>query len=435
MARRRLTPTILEPGPIPGTAPDVPRAEHQIQHSVPRAERAPGLGSGLGAGAPIARIAAETAERAALDEVVETLRRAEAEGRMVLEIPLGDIALDHIARDRVTGAGPGSARGKAAEPPDEDMAALIESLRAHGQRMPVEVVALRGPASEAGADGGFARGRLPWGLISGWRRLTALRALHAETGDPRFATARALVRRPGSAAAAYVAMVEENEVRLGLSQYERARIAAEAVARGVFEDEGAAIRALFAGASPAKRSRIRAFAELHRGLGGALRFPRHLPERLGLRLVECLRAGGAEAILSALELTRAETPEMELHVLETVAETLEERARTPRAAAGRAKVPEEAPEEAPGRDAGEDAAAAQPEAGGDGWRWERLGPGLELGFRAGPRAEIRLRGAGVGEALRARIAAALREAALGEIEGAGAGRGEAGRGARRGKRG
>ena len=128
----------------------------------------------------------------------------------------------------------------------------------------------------------------------------ALKALFAETGEARFATVQALVRRPETAADAYVAMVEENEIRLGLSQYERARVAARAVARGVFPDEEAALRALFASASRPKRSRIRAFLALYHGLDDALRFPAAIPERLGLALVERLREGRGPAIAEAL---------------------------------------------------------------------------------------------------------------------------------------
>ena len=69
-------------------------------------------------------------------------------------------------------------------------------------------------------------------------------------------------------------MVEENEIRLGLSQYERARVAARAAARGVFADEEAALRALFATASRPKRSRIRAFLALYHGLDARLALPR-----------------------------------------------------------------------------------------------------------------------------------------------------------------
>ncbi len=469
MARRRLSPEIpaapLPPGAADSRSSAVQYAPAQYAADVPRAEHFPGAAPerksafppppARGPGAPIARVAAEAAGQAALDEVIETLRRAEAEGRMVLEIPLADIATDHLARDRIA---------PDAFDADEDMAALIASLRAHGQRVPIEVVALRGPASDEGRDGGFARGRLPYGLISGWRRLTALGALHAETGEERFATVKALARRPASAAEAYVAMVEENEIRLGLSQYERARVAALAVDRGVFPDEGAALRALFAGASRAKRSRIRAFVEIFRALDGALAFPAHLPERLGLRVVEQIRAGHAEAIEAALAGGIRPTPEEELSLLERVVDRLEapgrstpggegETGATKRATdgdAGEGVVPPVAGSHAPGGGAsgigaspispppvvspppvpegavaatavprppvpepageqtGGEARGARPGAGeGDGWRWERIGAELELGRNAGAPGELRLRGAEVTEALVARLRAAL----------------------------
>ncbi len=180
------------------------------------------------------------------------------------------------------------------------------SLRAHGQRSPIEVTPLA-----VGADGAA----LPYGLISGWRRLVALKALHAETGEARFATVQALVRRPETAADAYVTMVEENEIRVGLSHYERARVAARATERGVFESEKAALLALFATASRAKRSRIRAFLEIYHALDGALRFPAQLPERLGLQLVELVRAGGRERIAAAIARADPATPEAELAAL------------------------------------------------------------------------------------------------------------------------
>ena len=178
-------------------------------------------------------------------------------------------------------------------------------------------------------------GALPYGLISGWRRLQALKALHAETGEPRFATVQALVRRPETAADAYVTMVEENEIRLGLSHYERARVAALATARGVFESEKAALLALFATASRPKRSRIRAFLEIYHALDGVLRFPAALPERLGLALVERLRAGAGPRIAAALAAAAPATAEAELALLARLAQP--PRPRGVRRAARRAR--------------------------------------------------------------------------------------------------
>ena len=202
---------------------------------------------------------------------------------------------------------------------DEEMAALRASLRPHGQRTPIEVTPL---VTGAGA--------LPYGLISGWRRLAALKALHAETGEARFATVQALVRRPETAADAYVAMVEENEIRIGLSHYERARVAARATERGIFPSEKAALLALFATASRPKRSRIRAFLDIYHALDGTLRFPAALPERLGLRLVEKLRAGRGRRSPPPSPAPTRRTPEAEAAAL---AALLARRGRAPAPAA------------------------------------------------------------------------------------------------------
>jgi hypothetical protein len=339
MARRRLTPL-----PAPEIAESVPRAERAPETKSMAFAAAPARPvSSAAASAPIARVAAEAASAAALEELSETLRVARETGRMVLDITTGAIAPDHLARDRIPAE-------------DEEMAALRESIRAHGQRSPIEVTPVAGA--------------LPYGLISGWRRLAAIKALHAETGDPRFATIQALVRRPETAADAYVAMVEENEIRLGLSQYERARVAALAARRGVFPDEEAALKALFGTASRPKRSRIRAFLEIWRELDDVLRFPAHLPERLGLRLVERLRAGEGPRIAEGLTLATPETPEAELAALEALLSGPRPGARL---------------------------AVAEP-----------LLPGVVLTERrAGQRLTLEFRGAGVTPALRDRIRALI----------------------------
>jgi ParB family transcriptional regulator, chromosome partitioning protein len=276
MARRRLAPV----NPV-----TVPRAEHL---------RAPGFP------APIARVAADAVDAASSAELAETLTRARETGRLVLDLPLDAIAADHLTRDRLPAE-------------DPEMASLRESIRLHGQRTPIEVTPVAGA--------------LPYGLISGWRRLLALKSLHAETGDPRFATVQALVRRPDTAADAYITMVEENEIRLGLSHYERARVAALAAARGVFPSEEAALKALFAAASRPKRSRIRGFLELYHALDGVLRFPAQLPERLGLALIERVRAGQGPRIAAALAAADPQTPEAELKALAAVARPRPDRVR------------------------------------------------------------------------------------------------------------
>ena len=132
-------------------------------------------------------------------------------------------------------------------------------------------------------------------------------------------------------------MVEENEIRLGLSHYERARIVALSADRGVFENERAALRALFGNVSRAKRSKIGSFLAVYRALDAQLRFPHALGERLGLRLATLVSedTAAARAQRRALEKANADTPEAEQRALE--------RALTPPKAA-----PEPTPETAPG---------------------------------------------------------------------------------------
>lgn len=237
---------------------------------------------------PIAQVAGDAAAMAALAEVTEELASARAEGRMVLALPLDAIVTDYLIRDRV------------AQDPEE-MAALVESLRARGQQTPVEVV-----------DLGAGR----YGLISGARRVTALRALAAETGEARFGTVLALLRRPEGGADPYVAMVEENEIRAGLSFYERARVVMRAVEAGVYDGEKKALQGLFSTASFAKRSKIKSFIPVVAALDGALRFPARIPERLGLRLSKALEEPGFRArVIAALAAARPATAEAEARVL------------------------------------------------------------------------------------------------------------------------
>ncbi|MFD1810228.1 ParB/RepB/Spo0J family partition protein [Gemmobacter lanyuensis] len=96
------------------------------------------------------------------------------------------------------------------------MEELKSSIRASGQRLPVEVVAL--------PEGRF-------GLISGWRRIAALKELAEEAGETA-PEVLALVREGREAGAIYAGMVEENELRAALTPYERGRIAAVAAGQG-----------------------------------------------------------------------------------------------------------------------------------------------------------------------------------------------------------
>ncbi len=240
--------------------------------------------------APIAAEAAEASAAAGFEEMAEALRRAREEGRMVLPLPLDDIDANHLVRDRTVLHA-------------DDLEALQSSIAARGQQTPIEVVALEG-------------GR--YGLISGLRRLTALRRLHNDDPKGGFDTIKALLRQPGDSAEAYLAMVEENEIRVGLSYYERARIAAKAVEQGVFDTSKTALLTLYRAASRAKRSKIRSFLAVVDALDGALEYPEQIGERLGLQLSAALEAdpGLARRLRAHLTQVKGQTPEAEKAAIE-----------------------------------------------------------------------------------------------------------------------
>jgi len=238
---------------------------------------------------PIAQVAGEASATAALREVSDALQSLRSESLRVQRLPLDSLDADYLVRDRIA-------------LDDDELQTLIASLRARGQQTPVEVVAL-------------PEGR--YGLISGWRRLTALRHLHSEAGAAGFGTVLALIRQPEGASDAYLAMVEENEIRVDLSYYERARIAARAAELGVFGSPQLAVRHLFASASRAKRSKIVSFLGIHEALDAALRFPSALSERAGLTLAKALDvdAGLAARLRDRLRKAAPASAEAELALL------------------------------------------------------------------------------------------------------------------------
>ena len=227
---------------------------------------------------PIASVAGDASTTAALEELSETLRRARAEGRMITPIALDQIDETYLVRDRIVAD-------------DEDMAALRTSLKARGQQTPIEVVELD---------------KDHYGLISGWRRLQALRANGADT-------ANAIITAPREAPDAYIAMIEENEIRVGLSYFERARIVVKSVEADVFESHKSALQSLFSAASRAKRSKVKSFIPVVQALGDHLRFPAELGERFGLQLSKALLSDpyAPRRMSSALAARPAQTAEEE----------------------------------------------------------------------------------------------------------------------------
>lgn len=240
---------------------------------------------------PIADVAGDVAASAALVEVTETMRQAREEGRMILRLTLDQIDMDHLVRDRLWSDSEGN----------EDSAALIHSLRERGQQTPIEVVALGGDR---------------YGLISGWRRCKALRRLSEEGAHDGHVLA--LLRQQADGPDAYLAMIEENEIRAGLSYFERARIACKTVELGLFESLTEALQTLYASASRARRSKIRSFCVLVDALDGVLRFPTHIGERLGLQLAKALQddPGLKTRLTNRLQVSLCGTPEEEQTVIQ-----------------------------------------------------------------------------------------------------------------------
>lgn len=231
---------------------------------------------------PIAQVAAEAAQLSSMTAVTDRVelakdqgdaakwREAENAGLVAKLIPIALIDADFIRRDRMV-------------EDEEAMLELEDSLRAHGLRTPIEVTEV---------EDGF-------GLISGYRRLMAFRRLLAT--DTTFSEIPAFVRTAGAGEAAYVSMVEENELRANLSHYERGRIAVLSTGQGVFPSVETAVNILFASASKAKRSKVRSFAAVHEALGDLLQYPVSLTEKAGLKLATALREGGQARLREALD--------------------------------------------------------------------------------------------------------------------------------------
>lgn len=257
--------------------------------------------------APIAQIAADSAAlldaegvearaaRARAEAEAARLQAAEERGLLITEIPLDRIDGGAMIRDRLT-------------MDDDQMEELRASIAAHGLRLPIEVFELERTEREEPR----------YGLLSGYRRLQAVRALFDLTRADGHSHIRALIRPRVEADAAFVAMVEENEVREELSPFERGRIAVIAANQGAFANTEDAVNKLFATGSKAKRSKVRSFALIFEELGDMLRFPEALSERRGLRLATALRAGAEPELRQALSNGHPGDAEQEWELIEAV---------------------------------------------------------------------------------------------------------------------
>ena len=196
-------------------------------------------------------------------------RAAAADGRLLERLPVGNLATDDLPRDRL-------ALEEVAR--SDEMEELKASIRARGQKEPVEVY-----VDEEGC----------YQLKKGWRRLTALRQLLDETGDEAFAHVIARVEvGENNRLDRYVDMVEENVVREDLTFAEMAQVAILAAAdEGVAEvDAAELVPRLYGSLHKVKRSYIRAFVFLLNALGPSLKFPKEVSRNLGVDVSRSLQS-------------------------------------------------------------------------------------------------------------------------------------------------
>lgn len=258
--------------------------------------------------APISQIAAEAAQAQPVDNIqdrtdaarntkdAEEHRSAVEQGRVIDRITLDQIDDLALVRDR-TVIDPG------------EMTELKNSIAAHGLRLPIEIFR--------------TDGNTPFGLISGYRRITAIRDLYLLTKDEKYGSINAIIRDPDTIGGTITAMVEENEIRASLSHFERGRIAVISAQQGMFPSTEAAVSQLFNAGSKAKRSKIRSFALIFEELGDMLEFPENLREKDGLRVATALRAGAETRFREMLSSAQAENAKEEWAVLEAVVQEFE----------------------------------------------------------------------------------------------------------------
>lgn len=223
----------------------------------------------------------------------KTFREAQAQGRVLQQIPLSEIFTDDLPRDRL-------ALDDVAQ--SDEMEELKASIRERGQREPVEVY--------LGSNGRYQ-------LKKGWRRFTALSQLFAQTREDRFGTIIARVEAgEEDRVARYIDMVEENVVREDLTFAEMAMVAITAAQDDAVAevDPAEMVARLYGSLHKTKRSYIRSFVFLLSVLGDSLHWPKAIPRNLGVDAARSLQSGDQAGDLKA-KLVACDTAEAQNDML------------------------------------------------------------------------------------------------------------------------
>ncbi|WP_147127684.1 ParB/RepB/Spo0J family partition protein [Shimia ponticola] len=234
------------------------------------------------------RAEAEAAIRAENDRLAHEHVRLKKLGLITDLIPVAEVMTTKLTRDRSEGVDP-----------------ELEELKAS-----IAAVGLSNPIRVEQTENGYE-------LIQGFRRLSAFKALHEETGDPRYSRIPAgLVPRGESLQSLYRKMVDENLVRKDISFAEMAMLAM-AYADQENTDYPTAIAALYESAGRQKKIYIRNFTRLLARLGKGLKFAEAIPRALGLELDKKLEAepGSTRQLMADLAKLDAQSAEEEIAAL------------------------------------------------------------------------------------------------------------------------
>ncbi|MEP5729465.1 MAG: ParB N-terminal domain-containing protein [Sulfitobacter sp.] len=207
------------------------------------------------------RQAAEASIRAENDALAHEHVRLKKAGLITDLVPLVDIRVDKLTRDRAAGR-------------DAEIDELKRSILEIGLSNPIRVEKV-GETFE---------------LIQGFRRFTAYQELFDETGDEAFASIPAGINAKGeNLLRLYRRMVDENLVRRGVSFGEMAQLAINYRKQAAdVEGYDHAVELLFASSGRQKRSYIKHFVRLLIATQGAIKHVDAIPRALGLLVVKRL---------------------------------------------------------------------------------------------------------------------------------------------------